>query len=116
MKGTLTKDGTTVDATQDAIDRALAAKSFFWLDLDLHDPGPDDDVTGMLIDTFKFHPVAVNAADTFGQRARIDDYDAFVHIVTYGMAANGTDVAEVHCFITEQFIISLHQGDCPALG
>jgi magnesium transporter len=25
-------------------------------------------------------------------------------------------VAEVHCFITDKFIISLHQGDCPALG
>ena len=70
----------------------------------------------MLINTFHFHPVAVEAADQFGQRARIDDYDDFVHIVTFGMAADGKNVAEVHCFITEKFIISLHQGDCPALA
>ena len=82
----------------------------------MHDPGPDDDVNGMLIDTFHFHPVAVEAADQFGQRPRIDDYDDFVHIVTFGMAGDGKNVAEVHCFVTEKFIISIHQGDCPALA
>ena len=60
--------------------------------------------------------MAVEAADQFGQRARIDDYDDFVHVVTFGMAADGKNVAEVHCFITEKFIVSLHQGDCPALA
>ncbi len=71
---------------------------------------------GLLVDTFHFHPVAVEAADKFGQRARIDDYDDFVHIVTFGMAGDGKNVAEVHCFLTDHCIISLHQGDCPALG
>src|SRR5580693_5484099 len=70
----------------------------------------------MLIYTFHCHPVAVEAADHFGQRARIDDYEDFVHIITFGMAGDGKSVAEVHCFVTEKFIISLHQGDCPALG
>ena len=69
-----------------------------------------------MTNTFHFHPVAVEAADQFGQRARIDDYDDFVHIVTFGMAGDGKNVAEVHCFITEKFIISIHQGDCPALA
>jgi magnesium transporter len=116
MKGTLTQDGKTTEATQQGIEQAAAGGAFFWLDLDLHDPGPDDDVTGLLINTFHFHPVAVEAADQFGQRARIDDYDDFVHIVTFGMAADGKNMAEVHCFITEKLIISLHQGDCPALA
>jgi hypothetical protein len=31
-----------------------------------------------------------------------------VHIITVGMAANRQDVAEVHCFLTDKFIISLH--------
>jgi magnesium transporter len=116
MKGTLTQGSTTVDATLQGIEQAAAGGAFFWLDLDVHDPGPDDDVKGLLIDTFHFHPVAVEAADAFGQRARIDDYDDFVHIVTFGMAGDGKRVAEVHCFVTEKFIISLHQGDCPALA
>jgi len=116
MKGTLTQDGKATDATQDGIDQATAGGGFFWLDLDLHDPGPDDDITAMLTNSFHFHPVAVEAADHFGERARIDDYDDFVHVVTFGMAADGRNVAEVHCFITDKFIISLHQGDCPALA
>jgi magnesium transporter len=116
MKGTLTQGGQATEATQQGIEQAAAGGQFFWLDLDIHDPGPDDDVTGLLINTFHFHPVAVEAADRFGQRARIDDYDDFVHIVTFGMAGDGKNVAEVHCFMTEKFIISIHQGDCPALG
>ena len=116
MKGTLTQKGVTSDATRDAIQQAAAGQEFFWLNLDIHDPGPDDDVTGLLVNTFNFHPVAVEAVERFGQRARIDDYDDFVHIITFGMAANGQDVAEVHCFLTDRCIISLHQGDCPALN
>ena len=116
MKGTLTQNGITTEATQQEIRRAVAGGAFFWLNLDIHDPGPDDDVTGLLVHTFRFHPVAVEAVERFGQRARIDDYDDFVHIITFGMAADGTGVAEVHCFVTEKFIISLHQGDCPALA
>jgi magnesium transporter len=116
VKGTITQDGTTTDATQTGIDQAVAGGKFFWLDLDIHDPGPDDDVSAMLINTFHFHPVAVNAANQFGQRARIDDYDDFVHIITFGSADDGKNVAEVHCFLTEQFIVSIHQGNCPALA
>ena len=116
MKGTLYQPGSTSDASAEAVAGVLAAGAFFWLDLDIHDPGPDDDVTGMLINTFHFHPVAVEAADQFGQRPRIDDYDDFVHVITFGMAADGKSVAEVHCFVTEKFIITLHQGNCPALA
>ena len=116
MKGTLLRNDTTVDATQGDIEHALASSDFFWLDLDMHDPGPDDDVTGLLTNTFHFHPVAVEAADQFGQRARIDDYNDFVHVITFGMAGDNKNVAEVHCFITTQYIITMHQGDCPALG
>jgi magnesium transporter len=116
MKGTLTQNGITTEATQQEIRRAVAGGAFFWLNLDIHDPGPDDDVTGLLVNTFRFHPVAVEAVERFGQRARIDDYDDFVHIITFGMAADGQGVAEVHCFVTDKFIISLHQGDCPALA
>src|ERR1700689_3770508 len=98
MKGTLTQDRVTNIATQQRIEQAVAGGEFFWLDLDLHDPGPDEDVTGMLINSLPFHPVAVEAADHFGQRARIHDYEYFRHIITFGMAGDGKNVGEVHCF------------------
>jgi magnesium transporter len=116
MKGTLFQADQLSDATPEGIQKAAAAGEFFWLDLDVHDPGPDDDVTGMLVTTFHFHPLAVEAVEKFGERARIDDYGEFVHIVTFGMAGDGKSVAEVHCFITETFIITIHQGNCPALN
>jgi magnesium transporter len=116
MKGTLIQNGSVAAASQQNIEQAVAGGTFFWLDLDLHDPGPDDDVTGLLAKTFHFHPLAVEAADRFGQRPRIDDYGDFVQAITFGMAADGKNVAEVHCFITEKAIISLHHGNCPALG
>ncbi len=116
MNGILTQPGQTSGATEQGIEQAVAGGAFFWLDLDVQDPGPGDDLTRLLCDTFHFHPVAVEAAEKFGQRARIDDYDDFVHIVTFGMAADGKTVVEVHCFVTAKFIVSIHHGDCPALG
>jgi magnesium transporter len=98
-----------------AIDRAIGGNAFFWLDLVIADSGVDAEVSDVLISGFHFHPVAVQSASQFGQRARIDDYDEFVHIVTFGMSSDGTTLAEVHCFITDKCIISLHKGDCPAL-
>ncbi|HLX51365.1 MAG TPA: magnesium transporter CorA family protein [Streptosporangiaceae bacterium] len=117
MKGTLTQTGGAMAAaTPEAIGQAVASGEFFWLDLDIHDPEPDDDVPALLTNTFHFHPVAVEAADTFGQRARIDEYDAFVHIIAFGMADDGKHVAEVHCFVTGTAIITLHHGNCSALA
>jgi magnesium transporter len=116
MKGTITQDNKITPASQEEIEQAAASGTFFWLDLDIHDPGPDDDVTRLLTSTFHFHPVAVEAASRFGQRPRIDEYDDFVHVITFGIAADGKSVAEVHCFLTEKFIISIHQGNCPALA
>jgi magnesium transporter len=116
MKGTLIRDDKATEATQAGIEQAAAGGGFFWLDLDMHDPGPDDDVTGLLTGTFHFHPLAVRAADAFGQRPGIYDFDDFVHVVTFGMADDGKNVAEVHCFVTAKFIITLHHGNCPALA
>jgi magnesium transporter len=117
MKGTLTQaGGTTAAATQEAIGQAVAGGQFFWLDLDIHGAEPGDDVPALLTHTFHFHPVAVEAADKFGQRARIDEYDGFVHIIAFGMADDGKHVAEVHCFVTGTAIVTLHHGNCPALA
>jgi len=115
MKGIIRQIGEDADATQANIQKSLAGDEFFWLDLDLHDPGPDDDVEGLLCGTFHFHPLAVTAAMKFGQRPRIDNFDDFTHVITFGMAADGKSVAEIHCFITEKFVVTLHEGKCPSL-
>ena len=40
MKGTLTQCGQAADATPDGIQQAASGGACFWLDLDIHDPGP----------------------------------------------------------------------------
>src|SRR5690349_13285770 len=117
MKGTLTRAGGAVaPATPEAINRAVADGEFFWLDIDIHGQEPSADVPALLTRTFHFHPVAVEAAVKFGQRARIDEYDGFVHIIAFGMADDGKHVAEAHCFVTGTAIITLHHGNCSALA
>ena len=71
MKGIIRQVGKDADATQENIEKTLAGSDFFWLDLDLHDPGPDDDVAGLLTGIFHFHPLAVASAIKFGLRPRI---------------------------------------------
>jgi Mg2+ and Co2+ transporter CorA len=59
------------------VEKLLAGDPFFWLDIDQ----PDADDYKILSDVFKFHPLAVEDSEKFGQRAKIDDYDNYVFLV-----------------------------------
>jgi magnesium transporter len=113
MKGTLTQNGQQTDATMANVLAALAGKDFFWLDLD--DESTDGAMTELLSVHFKFHPLAVAAAERFAVRPRFDDYDDFVYLAARGADPEDTGQAEVHCFWTDRFIVTVHRGDCPAL-
>ncbi len=95
-----------------SVEALLAGGSFFWLDLDQ----PDGDDYAILRDVFKFHPLAVEDSEKFGQRAKIDEYDDFVFLVLYGAAPDDDRLAEVHCFYSEQFLVTVHRDDCPAFA
>jgi len=113
MKATLTQGGQTFEATNRDILDALAGKNFFWLDLD--DGEADGMVGELLTNHFGFHPLAVQAAERFSQRPRIDDYDGFTYMVTRGADPERTGQAEVHCFWTDTYVVTVHRGECPAL-
>jgi magnesium transporter len=113
MKGTLTQNGTQTDATTENVLTALAGKQFFWLDLD--DATTDGTVAELLSVHFGFHPLAVAAAEKFKQRPRFDDYDGFVYLVARGADPEDTGQAEVHCFWSDSYVVTVHRGDCPAV-
>ncbi|HEX3793782.1 MAG TPA: magnesium/cobalt transporter CorA [Acidimicrobiales bacterium] len=113
MQGTLTQQGETVAADMENVLAALASKEFFWLDLD--DATTDGTVAELLGTHFAFHPLAVAAAEKFAQRPRFDDYDKFVYLVARGADPKDDGKAEVHCFWTDTFIVTVHRGDCPAI-
>jgi magnesium transporter len=114
MKGTLTlKNGQETDATSEDVLAALAGTDFFWLDLD--DTAQDGTVAELLGVHFKFHPLAVAAAEKFAVRPRFDDYDDFVYLAVRGVDPQDTGQAEVHCFWTDRYIVTVHRGDCPSV-
>jgi magnesium transporter len=108
----ITVDGTKREVGQDEIRRLLDTRARFWLDLAGLD-GPAAD--GLLRQTFGFHELAVQDAQSFGRRPKIDAYDDVTVLVIYGVADNG-QLIEVHCFYTENYLVTIHHQACPALA
>lgn len=114
LQGTLRQGGHDTPATTENVLAALAGTDFFWLDLD--DDVSDGTVGELLGVHFGFHHLAVQSAERFGQRPRIDPYDNFVYLVARGADPDHTGDAEVHCFWTERYVVTVHRGECPTLA
>ena len=98
--------------THENVERLLASREFFWLDL--HQPTPDD--FAVLRDTFRFHPLALEDSEQFGQRPKLDEYDDFVFLVLYGAVPDEDRLVEVHCFYSERFLVTVHRDEAPAFA
>ena len=114
LKGILRQGGKDEPATSENVLAALAGTGFFWLDLE--DVAGDGEVAELLSVHFGFHPLAVQAAERFSQRPRIDDYDNFVFLVARGADPEDKGIAEVHCFWNDRYVVTVHRGGCPALA
>jgi len=101
-----------IDFNHEAIEELLRDGGFFWLDLDQPDAGDFD----VLRNVFKFHPLAVEDSEHFGQRAKIDDYDDFAFLVLYGASTDEDRLVEVHCFYSERYLVTVHRDDAPAFS
>jgi magnesium transporter len=102
----------TDDVTRPAIERALKEDDLLWLDLE--DTGPE--TIALLREVFKIHPLAIEDAQEFGQRPKIEDYDNFVSLVAYGARGLDEPLAEVHAFYAEHFLVTVHREPLPAIG
>ena len=114
LMGTLRIDGSDQPATNENVLAALGGTEPFWLDLD--DEQTDGTVSELLSAHFGFHPLAVQSAERFNQRPRIDDYDGFMYLVARGADPKHTGEAEVHCFWTDRYVVTVHRGGCPAIA
>jgi magnesium transporter len=112
MQGHLiTVEGESHEITPSALRGLIDSQTRFWLDL----AGLDQDTAQRLLrDTFEFHPLAVEDAEHFGQRPKLDSYDGFVLMVVYGATQAGA-LVEVHCFYTEHYLVTVHHDACPDL-
>jgi magnesium transporter len=91
------------------LERKLETREFFWLDL--HRPS-DQDVR-ILGEVFGFHPLALEDAEQFKQRPKVEDYEGFVFLVVYGATLDEDRLVEVHCFYSERYLVTVHRDDCP---
>jgi magnesium transporter len=112
MQGTLVVNGTRTAATTAAVADLVSSGASFWLDLD----GVDDETTNLLATTFHFHPLAVEDAQHFGQRPKIDEFDDFTYFVVHGAVAGSADTIEMHIFYTEHSLVTVHRGECAPLA
>jgi len=102
----------TDEVTRPNIERALKEDDLLWLDLE--DTGPD--TIALLREVFKIHPLAIEDAQEFNQRPKIEDYDDFVSLVAYGAQGLDQPLAEVHAFYAEHFLVTVHRDPVPAIG
>ncbi|HEX3947917.1 MAG TPA: magnesium/cobalt transporter CorA [Acidimicrobiales bacterium] len=111
MNVTITQGGQTITATKDDIVAALNDPRLAWIDLDPGDAG-DRAALADMFEPFGFHPLAVEDAEEFGQRPKLDDYDDYTYMVAHGAIADGNGTMEVHLFFSERFVVTVHHGPC----
>jgi magnesium transporter len=102
----------TDEVTRPNIERALKEDDLLWLDLE--DTGPD--TIALLREVFKIHPLAIEDAQEFNQRPKIEDYDDFVSLVAYGARELDQPLVEVHAFYAEHFLVTVHRDPVTAIG
>jgi magnesium transporter len=98
----------TVDRV--SLERAAAREAFFWLDLH----GASTDEIALVGEVFGFHPLALEDATHFGQRAKLDEYEGHVLLVAFGAAPDEDNLVEVHCFYSERCLVTVRRDACPA--
>jgi magnesium transporter len=108
----LLKNCLDVEVTRPAIEQALMQDTLLWLNL----MDTDQDTLDLLRDVFKIHPLAIEDAQEFNQRPKIEDYEDFVYIVAYGSVGLDRPMVEVHCFYAEHFFVSVHRDKVPAIA
>ncbi len=93
----------------------LKRDHFFWLDL----KAPTHEDLGRLHELFGFHPLALEDAEEFGQRPKLDNYGDYIFLVFYGAWRDRPDqvdpLHEVHMFISGKYLVTIHRRPLPPL-
>ena len=114
MTGTLLdRDGTKqVKVDRTTIESHLSGGEFFWLDFE----SPEQDDFALLRDVFRFHPLALEDSEQFGQRPKLEEYENFVFMVVYGAAPppDADRLVEVHCFYSESYLVTVRREHAPS--
>ena len=105
----LATDGAVASADRPAIERLRRDDKLLWLDLE--DAGEDG--VALLRNVFQLHPL--EDVEEFGQRPKLEDFGDVTYQVAYGARGAGEALAEVHCFYSEHYVITVRREPCEAL-
>jgi magnesium transporter len=98
-----------------AIRDHLKQDHFFWLDLE----APTREQLREMEQIFQFHPLALEDAEHFHQRPKLDNFGDYVFLVFYGGWADhppgAEPVREVHMFVSGQYLVTIHRDPLPPL-
>ena len=106
------KDGSAASADRETVQRLLDKGELLWFDL----YRPDADELGMLASVFGIHHLAIDDAEKFEQRPKLEDYDDFTQLVAYGVKEGSDDLVEVHFFYSTRYLVTVRHGDCAAFA
>jgi magnesium transporter len=81
-----------------------------WVDL----AAPGDEERRVLLDVFRFHPLAVEDAGSALQFPKIEPYQGYLYLVLHGIDAkprNQFATRDVDFFLGRNFLVTVHDGD-----
>jgi magnesium transporter len=88
------------------VEQVKGAGTRFWLDV----TGADEPDVQHLTDLFNLHPEVLTDTTTFGQRARVAEYEGYVMVVVYGAEADLTsDLVELHTYVLPHGVLTVRQ-------
>jgi magnesium transporter len=96
---------------RETLEAKLREGEFVWLDV----RSPTEADLALLAEIFGLHPLAVEDSLHFGQRPKLEGYDGFVFVVLYGHAPDEDDLVEVHCYVGEEFLVTVRRDQAAAL-
>ena len=105
-------DGSAASADRETVERLLDKGELLWFDL----YRPDADELGILATVFSIHQLALEDAEQFGQRPKLEDYDDFTQLIAYGVQEGSDDLVEVHFFYSMRYLVTVRHGDCAAFA
>jgi magnesium transporter len=93
----------------------IKTKNLRWINI----VNPAQDEIDYLRDQFDFHPLALEDCITPTHRSKIDDYEKYYFMVLlfpiYDKKTRQIRPAEVHFFISKDYIVTIHNNDLPPL-
>lgn len=103
------------DAGPEEIAGYLAARRFFWLDLE----HPSAERIKVLGEQLHLHQLTVEDALTFRQRPKFEEYPGYAFLVVHGVdpgASSGSPLLrEVHMIVSGDYVITIHRRPFKAL-